>query len=121
MSHQGQPEQISRDYVRLLMVMRRFIRDEFDVKVAISELNAVDKLLHYAGLSRNEGLQEMGKELHSMLVSEVRAEEPPMAQQKVHYYRGVAQTATVNKRTEAVSTPQKASSQRLYRGHVVVG
>ncbi len=119
MSLQGEPLQIDRDYVRLLMVMRRFVRDEFDVKVAISELDAVEKLLHYAGLSRNEVLQEMGKELRSMLVPEIPAQEPAEVQPKVHYYRGVAQPVAVNKTPEANSAQQNRPAKRVYRGRVV--
>lgn len=121
MTQQGQPEQIGRDYVRLLMVMRRFVRDEFDVKIAISELNAVEKLLHYAKLSRNEGLQEMGKELHSMLVPEAIIEEESAEQEKVHYYRGVAQAMTTTPSSETETAQKKSSPQRVYRGRVIAG
>ncbi len=119
MSIQGQPQQIDRDYVRLLMIMRRFVRDEFDIKVAISELDAVEKLLHYAGLSRNEVLQEMAKELRSMLVPEAVGEEEAAVQQKVHYYRGVAQPVATTQTTEAESSSHKRSTKRVYRGRVV--
>jgi hypothetical protein len=115
MSQQGEPETIDRDYVRLLMVMRRFVRDEFDIKVAISEPDAAATLLDYASRSRNEVLQEMGKELRELLTPAVDESK----KEKVHYYRGVAQVVTAHEEEAATSSPP--TNQRIYRGRVVAG
>lgn len=117
MAQQGEPETIDRDYVRLLMVMRRFVRDEFDIKVAISDDDAAVTLLDYASRSRNEVLQEMGKELRELLAPAMQ--ELEVAAEKVHYYRGVAQAAAP--REEEAATPGPAKKQRIYRGRVVAG
>jgi hypothetical protein len=121
MSQQGEPEQIDRDYVRLLMVMRRFVREEFDIKIGISETEAAAKLLDYAERSRNEVLQEMGKELRSMLTPQQEAPSSE-TQEKVHYYRGVAQKVAGSSPTAESGTTEKAAApQRIYRGRVVTG
>ncbi len=117
MSQQGEPEIIDRDYVRLLMVMRRFVRDEFDTKVAISDPGATTQLLEYALRSRNEVLQEMGKELREILAPAVEDSEADA--EKVQYYRGVAQV--VAPREEEAATLSPPTKQRIYRGRVVAG
>lgn len=123
MSQQGQPEQIDRDYVRLLMVMRRFVRDEFDVKVAISEADAAQTLLDYAERSRNKVLREMGKELGEMLSpSQKEAMPTPPRGEKVHYYRGVPVQSTASSAESAEAEPSPDSApKRIYRGRVVSG
>lgn len=119
MSHHNEPGQIDRDYVRLLMVMRRFIRDEFDIKISISEADGPSQLLDYAKRSRNNVLQEMGKELHTMLSPEPSSEENELTE-KVHYYRGAAITvAASNVASNTEETEKKVSKQRIYRGQVV--
>lgn len=121
MSQQGEPEQIDRDYVRLLMVMRRFVRDEFDIKIGISETEAAAKLLDYAERSRNEVLQEMGKELRSILTPQQEAVSSE-AEARVHYYRGVAQRVAGGAPTSESGEEDKAPArQRIYRGRVVAG
>ncbi len=120
MPQQGEPQQIDRDYVRLLMVMRRFVRDEFDIKVAISEPDAAATLLDYAARSRNAVLQEMAKELREMLEPAKAVSEA--VTEKGHYYRGVAQAVTTNTSAELGDTAEKPSTrQRIYRGRVVSG
>ena len=119
MSQQGEPSQIDRDYVRLLMVMRRFVRDEFDIKVAISEPDAAATLLEYAGRSRNEVLQEMGKELREILTPVVEEKQSEASLEKVHYYRGVAQVVATSEEENTTSPPP--AKQRIYRGRVVAG
>ncbi|MEN8170336.1 MAG: hypothetical protein ABFS08_08960 [Pseudomonadota bacterium] len=125
MSQQRQPNQIDRNYVRLLMIMRRFVRDEFDIKVAISEPEAAIKLLDYAERSRNKVLQEMGKELRSMFSpnsDETTAKPERAEKEKVHYYRGVAQPVTTRPPADAQRPAEnKSTQQRIYRGCVVVG
>lgn len=118
MSQQAEPETIDRDYVRLLMVMRRFVRDEFDIKVAISEPDAAATLLEHADRSRNEVLQEMGKELREILTP--AEEESEVSDEKVHYYRGVPQVVATREEDEAATSPPPAK-QRIYRGRVVAG
>jgi hypothetical protein len=122
MSPQEQPEQIDRNYVRLLMVMRRFVREEFNTRIAISEPEGAVQLLAYATRSSNTVLQEMGKELREMLAPGAPDDVAPReavaeAKVKVHYYRGVAST-------HAAAAPSGASavtSGRIYRGRVVAG
>ncbi len=122
MTQQGKPTQIDRDYVRLLMAMRRFVRDEFETTIAISETEATIKLLDYAERSRNAVLQEMGKELHSMLKPEATIKQQAQTSQKVHYYRGAAQVVTGDTQAAATRSADTApGKQRIYRGRVVVG
>lgn len=124
MSPQGQPELIDRDYVRLLMVMRRFIREEFNHKISINEEDAAVKLLDYAERSRNRVLQEMGKELRGMLTpvgDDLAATQDKSAPQQVHYYRGVAQPVAAEPPATIGATPQPGRATRIYRGRVVAG
>lgn len=126
MAPQGEPKQIDRDYVRLLMVMRRFVRDEFDVKIGISEADAAQSLLEYANRSRNQVLREMGNELSELLTppkDESPAEVTPPGE-KMHYYRGVPQQSAASKAepVAAEKEPEQSNAgKRIYRGRVVSG
>ena len=111
MSHQGEPEQIDRDYVRLLMVMRRFVREEFDIKLAISEPDSATTLIDYADRSRNKVLQEMAKELRELLTP--AREEEERSAEKVHYYRGVAQVVTSREESAAKQAPPPNSASTV--------
>ena len=58
---------INRDYVRLLMVMRRFIKEEFNLSIRISDEDAPTRMLEYGDQSRNRVLREMAIELRQMV------------------------------------------------------
>ncbi|MFU8837085.1 MAG: hypothetical protein ACNA75_02190 [Thiohalomonadaceae bacterium] len=58
---------INRDYVRLLMVMRRFIKEEFNLSIRISDEDAPTQMLKYGDKSRNHVLREMAIELRQMV------------------------------------------------------
>lgn len=114
------PTTINRDYIRLLQVMRRFIRDEFACDIRMSQENVIEQLLHFADRSRNHVLQEMGKELREF-VQQMPAEtgEAP----KVRYYRGAAiavaeEAQELKAAAPAVQVPQP---RRIYRGQVIGG
>lgn len=118
MTQPEQPAHIDRDYVRLLMVMRRFIREEFAIRVQISDPTATEKLLHYAGQSTNVVLQEMGKELRELLSP---ASDDQVSEINVHYYRGIAQQVATDSTRSNKEVPQEAARTRIYRGRVVAG
>jgi hypothetical protein len=120
MTQPEQPAQIDRDYVRLLMVMRRFIREEFAIRVQISDPTAAEKLLHYAGQSTNVVLQEMGKELRELL-SPAGNDEPGISEVNVHYYRGIARQVAAESACRNKEAPQEAAKTRIYRGQRVAG
>ena len=100
---------INRDHIRLLQAMRRFVMDEFNVDVRISEEDAPFILLEHAERSRNRVLYEMGKELREFITPKTAT--IPMQQ----YYRGVAveEIATKNDRKTA------KTSVRVYRDQPV--
>lgn len=132
MSELNHPTSINRDYIRLLQVMRRFIKEEFAVTVSISQGDAIDQLLHYAEQSRNQVLQEMAKELQEFAHpeaagSEEKSESEERPKGKVRYYRGAVIAVEDDDDSEEPSsmaeTPtekQKAPApKKIYRGRVV--
>jgi hypothetical protein len=114
------PEQINRDYIRLLQVMRRFVREEFSVAIRMTQEDAVPQLLHYAAESRNHVLQEMGKELREMTQGSPDPAERPDARdgEQVRYYRGVA-IGGARPVAKAVNAEVKSRPTRVYRGQVI--
>lgn len=119
------PEQIDRDYVRLLQVMRRFVKQEFEVTIHINQDDVVSQLLHYAEQSTNHVLQEMGKELAGFTQHTSTAANHETPQQKaehVRYYRGAAIVDDAHEEHSAVHAEQpkeKSRPTRVYRGQVV--
>lgn len=120
MSTIDHPTTINRDYIRLLQVMRRFIREEFACDIRMTQEDAIEQLLHYADHSRNHVLQEMGKELGEF-VQQLPAVEQSHAT-NVRYYRGAA-IAIDNEHETGGSTaiPASQSPRRVYRGQVIGG
>lgn len=128
MSNIDHPSSINRDYIRLLQVMRRFVKEEFACDIRMSQEDALDQLLHFADRSRNHVLQEMGKELREFVqqLPEVTTEEEHDGSgRKVRYYRGAAiaveedddglpeASAPVEKK------PQPGNAKRVYRGQII--
>lgn len=124
MSDHNHPETINRDYIRLLQVMRRFVREEFSVSIRMTQDDAIELLLHYAGQSRNPVLQEMAKELRSFTRNEPVQEPAERAQSgvRLRYYRGAAIPMETEPRASEDVAPRKPSTgggKRIYRGRVV--
>lgn len=118
------PEQIDRDYVRLLQVMRRFVKQEFDVTIHINQDDVVSQLLHYAEQSTNHVLQEMGKELAEFTQHTPTTvdHDPQQEAEHVRYYRGAAIVDDRHKENSAAPAEQpkeKSRPTRVYRGQVV--
>jgi len=130
-SELNHPDSINRDYIRLLQVMRRFVKEEFAVSIRMTQDDAIAQLLDYAERSRNHVLQEMGKELREFTQgvspSEVDDESAPHG--NVRYYRGAAilieddeeapeppaaSAPAVTKKTE-----QNGAGKKIYRGRVI--
>lgn len=104
----GEPAQINRDYVRLLMVMRRFIKEEFNQAIRISEEGAAARMLEYGEKSRNRVLREMAAELKGFVQPEPAQPTPPQAR-----YRGVAMAKETGATDEAA---KETAVVRIYRG-----
>ena len=125
MSELSHPDQINRDYIRLLQVMRRFVKDEFSVSIRMTQDDAVEQLLRYAADSRNHVLKEMGKELKEFTQSTpsapVAKETNPQEGEHVRYYRGAAVSGDkpVKKTVEADKPEEKPKATRVYRGRVI--
>jgi hypothetical protein len=117
------PEQINRDYVRLLQVMRRFVKEEFSVSIRMTQEDAVAQLLHYATVSRNHVLQEMGKELQEMTHSPSATATQADGDQGEHvrYYRGAAIVEEGSAAKPAKGEAEKGNNRptRVYRGQVI--
>jgi hypothetical protein len=115
------PTTINRDYIRLLQVMRRFIREEFTCDIRMTQKDAIEQLLHYAEHSRNHVLQEMGKELQEFVHQLPVVEENHAA--RVRYYRGAAVAINTDRHeireTDVTAAPQ--GQKRIYRGQVIDG
>ena len=110
---------LSRDYARLLLVMRRMIREEFSVTVHLDEPDANDRLLGFAGRSENHMLKEMAAELASMLREQASrpdtSSNAPGPGEEVAYYRGVP----VRREKPRAADPAEHGSSattRIYRG-----
>lgn len=124
MSQPSHPEQIDRDYIRLLQVMRRFIKEEFAVSIHISQDDAVPQLLRYAAESRNAVLKEMALELEEFTRQEPTAvieEATDQPSEPVRYYRGAAMSGGGQKEKSSRSDKpgEKTRPARVYRGQVV--
>lgn len=124
MSEPGHPEQIDRDYIRLLQMMRRFVKEEFAVSVHISEDDAIAQLLRYAADSHNHVLKEMGKELEEFTRQSPAAESHETATPEeghVRYYRGAAIIGDDHEdhSAETDKPQEKARPTRVYRGQVI--
>lgn len=129
MSELNHPASINRDYIRLLQVMRRFVREEFAVSIRMTQEDAIEQLLHYAGESRNHVLQEMARELEEFTdntSAEDVQEEQAEGGAKVRYYRGAAivveEEDEKNAQAAAAEPKQPPSGgKKIYRGRVVSG
>lgn len=136
MSELNHPNEINRDYIRLLQAMSRFIKEEFTVAIRMTQEDAIEQLLHYAEQSRNSVLQEMGKELRELSYgpqveeAESTTEEPQnVTEEGVRYYRGApvagsGQPAIKEEpdKTQApaeTEAPRKSKATRVYRGQVI--
>lgn len=122
------PTSINRDYIRLLQVMRRFVKEEFAVSIRMTQDDAIEQLLHYAEQSRNHVLQEMAKELQEFTRDEAGDESSVDESQEqtgnVRYYRGAA--IVVDEEPASPAAPQQeenkakpGGSKKIYRGRVV--
>ncbi len=121
MSEASHPEKIDRDYIRLLQMMRRFVKEEFGVSIHISQDDAIAQLLRYAADSQNHVLKEMALELTEMTR---QAPEPEEVQEKVaeeelsRYYRGAA-IIDDEPAAQANKPKEKPRPTRVYRGRVI--
>jgi hypothetical protein len=113
---------LSRDYGRLMLVMRRLVREEFSVTIHLDAPEAPEELLAFAERSNNFMLKEMATELEPMLVErEAQPDdllpEPEQSEENVTYYRG----APVKKATRSESSAEASHGEptRIYRGQKV--
>ena len=110
----------SRHYARLLLMMRRLVKEEFAVTVRLGDEDAPEELLAFASRSRHHLLRQMATELEEQLggqPGEAKLVEPPTSSENVTYYRGAPIV-----REEAVATEPQAkvtATKRVYRGQIV--
>ncbi len=122
MTEPNHPEKIDRDYVRLLQMMRRFVKEEFATTIHINQDDVVTQLLHYAGESNNHVLKEMGKELEEFTRHAPPPNSEPAAEEEQHvrYYRGAAIVDDGHGENSPTEQPkEKSRPTRVYRGRVV--
>lgn len=115
-----EPESIDRNYARLLMLMQRLVREEFNIRVPLADADAASHLLSYANKSQNRELVEVRNELLEMLEPAVAcsgAEAEQAARTRANYYRGVARDPGLKESDTQAITPRK----RIYRGCQVGG
>lgn len=113
---------LSRDYARLMLVMRRMIREEFAVTIHLDEPGAGEELLLFAGRSEAPVLKEMALELEEMLNSSTAAPPPPAEDGEepagaVTYYRGAP--IKVTEANDGGNSGTREGSTRIYRGQKV--
>ncbi len=126
MPESNHPNQINRDYVRLLQMMRRFVKEEFEVSIHINQDDAVTQLLHYSAQSQNPVLKEMALELEEFTGQTPALEQEDAnapEEEAVRYYRGVAiMDESAKKPSIAAEKPEeKSRPTRVYRGRVISG
>jgi hypothetical protein len=104
--------EVSRELARLMLMMRRMIKEEFAVSIQLSDPAAADELLAFAERSRNTLLRQMARELeghHRTSGAKPLRGEPAR-------YRGAA--VRVQGAAEKQSKPATAT-RRVYRGQVI--
>lgn len=103
--------ELSRERIRLMLMMRRMVREEFGVTVLLSETEATEELLAFAARARNTLLRQMGRELEVLTTAEPDSTAEQAAPLR---YRGAPVQAT------APATESKpADVRRIYRGQVI--
>jgi hypothetical protein len=105
--------ELSRERVRLMLMMRRMVREEFGVTVLLSEEDAIEELLAFAARARNTLLRQMARELEALPATTPAAAPTEPA---VLCYRGAPVHASA-----AVPEAKPAEVRRIYRGQVVAG
>ncbi|MGE0081355.1 MAG: hypothetical protein AB7U81_08660 [Thiohalomonadaceae bacterium] len=102
--------ELSRDLARLMLMMRRMIKEEFAVTVPLSDDEAAEELLAFAGRSRNTLLRQMAHELERQLHARGPGNEKPVMATS----RGAAVSQPAQ---DAAATV--ARHRRVYRGNVI--
>lgn len=101
---------LSRDLARLMLMMRRLVKEEFTVTVHLDEGEAAEELLAFAARSRSSLLRQMARELEQCLEQNLPAPAngdatPP------HHRRAI---------NDAPSAPApRKTPKRVYRGRVI--
>ena len=108
--------------VNLVNQCRRLIRAEFDESLSLTDPARRQKLAHYAGHTRSQGMQRLYGEIRLALL-ELEGEDPPLpppAKGSVRLYRGqpVESRNTQNEKDESRSV-QRQRKGLMYRGHKV--
>lgn len=108
--------QVNRDYARLLLVMRKLIRAEFDVTISLEQAEAPTLLIHYARRSDDTLLHEMANELEEWLTPPPADAMPAVPAPEPLCYRGVPLA-----RAAAPAAEEEHKVKRVYRGRVIEG
>lgn len=103
--------ELSRERVRLMLMMRRMVREEFGVTVLLSDDNSQEELLAFADRARNTLLRQMGRELEALTTT---AETAVPVEPATLLYRGAPVDAPA-----PASEAKPADVRRIYRGQVV--
>jgi hypothetical protein len=67
------PSELSRERIRLMLMMRRMVREEFGVTVLLGDAEAAEELAAFAGRARNTLLRQMGRELEALAATAASA------------------------------------------------
>lgn len=105
-------QQLSRESIRLMLMMRRLVRDEFGVTVPLSDDEAAAELLAFATRARNTLLHEMARELEALLTvapSAALSSAPAAA----------PSLTSAAPAPSAASAAKPADVRRIYRGQVM--
>lgn len=103
--------ELSRERIRLMLMMRRMVREEFGVTVLLSETEATEELLAFAARARNTLLRQMGRELETLATVEPDSATEPAEPLR---YRGAPVQAAA-----AATETKPADIRRIYRGQVI--
>ncbi|MGB1464747.1 MAG: hypothetical protein ACPG8O_00185 [Alcanivorax nanhaiticus] len=108
--------------VNLVNQCRRLIRAEFDANLSLTDQALRQKLAHYAGRTRSQGLQRLYGEIRLALIELEGPDQliTPEEQLPVRFYRGQPVDTGEQRKTARPDTPaQKSSKPLMYRGRAV--
>lgn len=119
MSNIETPAELTREHVRLLVSLRRMLREEFEITVHLHEDGAEARLLDMAVQSRRPEALELAGRLAALGDPREEGSKPAKA---VNRYRGAIvqqETARTLPESSGSTGAGRARSVRIYRGRVV--
>lgn len=104
--------------VNLVNQCRRLIKAEFDQALSLSDPQLREKLAHYAGHSRSQGLQRLYGEVRLALIK-LEGQDPMPKPEKTRSANGTRIYRGQPVSAHAATTPHERTSKIMYRGRTL--